>query len=375
MLGNALTKDFAWLHFSDLHFKADADYDDSHIRGALHDFLIKEFRDKPDGLPVDYVFITGDVANKHDYSQAEANIEDLLHSLGWSIGDCQEKVFFAIGNHDIDKQIKLRNNTIQVIRGATDPSSELAEQMRDPNARDHLVRQQRASFHGRIGRFMSKGHLPKGHDVTSPHVVIELPKLNLAVFNTCLTSCDGSDEGQLVMLDSQTRALFEGRNATKPTFAIGHHGRECHHPKEAMRLDNLFHDQKVDVYLCGHSHSLSHAYFPNNHPDIRQITCGALFERASKTLELASFMYCRYNNEKNAISVRPVTFDGRRNTGWYFNDNVHRKLNGEVWLSLRDDRHPFPRTNIARRTGLGSFTMTESGLMVENANWSVDFFN
>ena len=89
-----------WLHLSDFHFNLGQSYDANIVLEAL-------LRDLPsigsEFLPVDLVFVTGDIAfsgNQEEYELAAEFFDKLLSKLSVS----QDRLYVVPGNHDVDLQ-------------------------------------------------------------------------------------------------------------------------------------------------------------------------------------------------------------------------------------------------------------------------------
>ena len=113
------------MQFSDLHFNPKEYFDTSMARKQLLT-LLDEKRFK-----CEYLFITGDIANRGDYSSAKENLEQILSRVEVS----PDNVFWSVGNHDIKRGGKLRTQIIQEIRGNSDDSQRFQQAMLDGEER------------------------------------------------------------------------------------------------------------------------------------------------------------------------------------------------------------------------------------------------
>jgi hypothetical protein len=165
--------DFSWLQFSDLHFRARDQYDTLLMRKALLDCLGRE------SFACDYVFITGDIADKCDFENADKHMADILSRIDVVPGN----VFWAVGNHDIKRGAKLRKTVIAGIRRrAAEPSLGAKEAMSFEEAMDDdeihslLTYTGMASYIKEYERlFGRKLSLTKGTHYTKPRKGIETP--------------------------------------------------------------------------------------------------------------------------------------------------------------------------------------------------------
>jgi hypothetical protein len=147
-----------------------------------------------------------------------------------------------------------------------------------------------------------------------------LKDFNLLILNTCITSCDEDDTGKLIITDPKLLDLFSGVDKTKPTIVLGHHGKDFFDPNEYDDLSILF-DDRVDLYLCGHSHLLGYSRFDNARNDIHQLTCGGgKIDGYSKLV----FMYGEYEN--GIIKITPYSFAESGTKEWGVDYKLHRRL-------------------------------------------------
>jgi predicted MPP superfamily phosphohydrolase len=93
-----------WLHLSDLHLRGT---ETSVDRGTFKDMLsdIEEHREE-EGLDLDAVFFTGDVAFSaqiEQYEQAAKSFDEILDACGLS--GQRNRFFIVPGNHDVDRKV------------------------------------------------------------------------------------------------------------------------------------------------------------------------------------------------------------------------------------------------------------------------------
>jgi len=307
---------FSWLHFSDLHFRRIEGMSSENVRTKMYDKL-RTLEN------VNYVFITGDVADKGVYDGVEHQLHELAEHINCKGGD--ERLFWVVGNHDI-KRFDRKTKFINAIRKAPNMIYAFDEAMVDD---EKLLDLGRLGYKDYLKQNMNLAKDPSfkatvGSHNDELHKIIELPELNLIMLNTCLLSCDEVDEGRLCVLDKDFRPKFDrifSENEVrkmiknkKPTFVIAHHGGKFLHDKESERLRKLF-AGKVDLYLCGHSHKLMYDKFydPDKHTDvekqqqiIHQYTCG--IGTLDNQNSVPTFLYGEYSNGQ--ITVKAYRYNG-----------------------------------------------------------------
>ena len=307
MWGFAMS-DFSWLHFSDLHFSPREGFNTKRARDALLRCI------KVNKLFPTYIFITGDIANKANYIGASEYLNDLFTETKV----VRERVFWAVGNHDISREGKVRASIIKGIRNATDSSAEFESSMADDETRNLLTVSGMSAYIEQYEKLL--GYKLLNNEL--PHRLIHLPELNLIVLNTCLTSCDNADEQKLYIVEAGLDNVFDGIDIAKPTIAIGHHGRSFLARKDQDELGMLFEDNGVDFYLCGHEHRLGRDIFPATERVIPELICGGgVFDSHSQFV----FMHGRYNDSNYSVTVTPYSYS-ESTAKWDVARNLHRRF-------------------------------------------------
>ena len=315
---------FKWLQISDLHFSTRDSFDMSFARQGLLDCL-EDLVDK--GIKPDYVFITGDIADKNDYSSSKEYIEKLLKAIGFNKKADKKRVFWSVGNHDIERsKTGFRKQIIKTIRDAeppSTPSKEFETAMLDHESRMLLTQTGMANYIKEYKNILDRELT--ADQISDAHILYDnLKELNLVILNTCLTSCDNDDHHKLMITEQKLFQLFDKiKNKDKPIIVIGHHGKMFFHSSEQDRLAHLFEDAGVDLYLCGHSHRLGYDRFDDSGRDIPQITCGG--GNISDGSSVFTFIVGDYNALDKAVTITPYSY--RETRQFRKDDNLCRRLN------------------------------------------------
>lgn len=321
---------FEWLHFSDLHIS----YQDPNAQKAkdkLIEFIKKQRRQGK--LKYNYIFISGDIANKSKYDRVEDYFIKFISALGLNNSTKDlKKVFWAVGNHDILREPEEERH--QIIKEIRDRKKKLtlSDCLDIPK---NGVKQVILIDHGM--KLFYKKHLELlKRDYTTQmdkmHVFQELPDLNLIILNTCLTSVDESDTHNLHIKSFQLREIFEEiKDKEKPIFVLGHHGRDFFCMEDMDELSDVFDEFNVDVYLCGHNHRLGFAMFPDTSRDIYQLTCGggAGLEGAS-----FSFMHGKFNGDDRTIQITPYSYNYSGDQVWGVDNRLSKRLKSDTSFVL-----------------------------------------
>jgi hypothetical protein len=170
------------------------------------------------------------------------------------------------------------------------------------------------------------------------HTLVSDLNLNVVVLNTCLTSFDNQDENNLYLINKELIEIFDRVDKSKPTFVIGHHGREFLARSEAGKLEDLF-NNVVDIYLCGHSHRLGYSTLDNTDNNVIELTCGGgIPDDYSK----CSFFYGQFIGSASEVKLTPYSYSEKGNHEWNKDYTLHRKLKENKSFSLNRLVVPIP---------------------------------
>lgn len=317
---------FSWLHFSDLHFDVSDYFDVELMRDKLLEFL-------PTLPQSDYIFLTGDLANKGIFNNVKRSISKIIKAANVPDDD-KERFYWAVGNHDIKRRDSgIRKYIIDYIRNSACPEEVFQKMIRDKEIKPYLTSRG-------ISQYLEKykditGFELKEDQKTGIHRMLELEDLNLIILNTCLTSNDKSDEGALFVLEPDLLSVFTGLDEAKPTIVIGHHGIDFLHKSQRTGFENLL-DNKADIYLCGHSHVIGVCSYDRTHNDIHEITCG--FDKENK-----KYSFMRGELLKDDVgyyfSITPYSFKSEIND-WKEDFDLHSKLyeDNKFYLTRLSDK-------------------------------------
>ena len=330
---------FKWLQISDFHFKTKDSFDMSNARKKLLEKL------KEDNIKPDYLFITGDIADKNVYASSKEYLEDLLNTVELS----KDKVFWAVGNHDIKRGTGHRAQIIKKIREDKNPSQVFEVAMADEEERVILTQIGMSSYIKEYKKILDREL--SANEILDAHIHYDLPELNLIVLNTCLTSSDDEDSHKLMITEQRLFHLFDKiKTKNKPIIVMGHHGKTFFHPSEQNRLGHLFEDGGVDLYLCGHSHRLGYDRFDESGRDIPQFTCGG--GNVSDGYSVFTFMVGEYNSVEHTVTITPYSYSERGG----------REFNKDYTLSRRltEFNNTFPLSRLLAATATVNSSLKQS---------------
>ena len=126
-------------------------------------------------------------------------------------------------------------------------------------------------------------------DGSNPHGIAEFDECNFLLLNTAVTAGLSSEEEQHTLLLGSSyvaEKLDYLKKKNKPVIAIGHHALELLSTEEKREITNLFEQEGVRLYLCGHSHSQEADSFSQNG---RYVNIGCLLQKSKTEAVRASF--------------------------------------------------------------------------------------
>ncbi|WP_437493492.1 metallophosphoesterase [Sorangium sp. So ce1014] len=322
------------LHISDLHVRGPRETEGWRRRRVLGEAWERNLDDLvEDGIPIDLVCFTGDVANHgtpEEYGPATEFVEAMLGRLHVS----KERFFVVPGNHDIHRKTnqaawkKLRALLLDVpaiersrwLRGGDTPRG-----LRDKQREQVLERG--AAFRAWLSSIGREALLPDrslhrrlGYCVRVAGWPFDVQVIGLDSAWLC---GDTADSGNLLLTEDQVARHVTGEDGkTLPGFRLA----LMHHPLTDLRDADSCRDllaRHVDLVLRGHLHLEELAAWAGPGQVLRQVAAGCLYEG-----DLA-------NTWRNACHLFDVTLDDEgkpkrydvrlrgfsdRGTGFWFDD-------------------------------------------------------
>ena len=249
---------FKWVHLSDLHFQSKENYGIEQARKKLPSYLQRKVGD------CDAIFLTGDFRFA---KCSKGNIEEIA-SFITEIKDSvrAQHVICVPGNHDLERS-SVRTAIIDGVLKDYDPE-------RNSSFDEGMLSLLKGDF-SFYDDLMEKLNLPyRDVQKENVHKIVEINECNLLLLNTAITAGKDDERGSLVMGIDSVKQAFAKVNHEKPLIVIGHHGASFWNREEQKILYDLFEQEKVKLYLCGHEHTLYNEYIGNN--SIMQITTGCM---------------------------------------------------------------------------------------------------
>lgn len=201
-------KEVKWLHISDLHCNPKEGFDTSLAKKKLIDFFEKNYAD----LSCDYIFITGDIADRGNYSDVENFIKKLIKSV---CTNYSPYIIWVPGNHDI-KRKKYRTQVIKEIRESENSSVRFATALIDEEENALLNSSGMKEFYNNytnITGYMFKDD--NTYEINSNRYY-EFENINVIAINTSLLTIDDNDRDNIYITDKEVLILFSKIKNKKP---------------------------------------------------------------------------------------------------------------------------------------------------------------
>lgn len=241
-----MSKTIRWLHLSDFHVGKD-DY----ATRKMFDYIFAHVKNrKAEGFMPDFLFLTGDLANKGLTAEYETFWQDFIFPLQELIGCGIDKLTFAVpGNHDIDRtklpgfsQDEIAKSVSRYL-DPTDEGKRLRGEMLTPrfkNFVDNDCSPTKGAFASPDGAFARTVSI-RGHEI------------GIVGINTAWLSKDDKDERQLTpgkpLLENSLNAIQQA----KLRIVLGHHPVDWFRPDQKKPITSLLGKHQV-LYLHGHLH-------------------------------------------------------------------------------------------------------------------------
>lgn len=250
-----------WAHLSDIHHMYET-YKTTLLRDKLIDYL------SDNKSNIDYLFITGDIADKGGQYGAEviSFLDDVMNAV--EIG--KSELFMIPGNHDITRDPMVERLANQII-DSKDAMQEINNV--DEGTYNALISGQKSFFE------FYKSYLGEEYPVDKLHFVKRCNGFNVIHMNTCLIAGSNRAEGNILIgLNKLYQTLKQIPEDGVINIAIGHHTIGCIHKAEKDSLLHRFSDAQIDIYLNGHVHKASYHHESNNYNETNFFTSGSVFE-------------------------------------------------------------------------------------------------
>jgi hypothetical protein len=220
-----------WLHLSDFH-----NGKDSFAQKQIFKYILKEVKAKLDaGVQPNFVFITGDIANKGINEEYKTFNESFLSPMQELLGsESLDKIFLIPGNHDVDRnkaRIVHNYECLQKVKNFLDPDAEGLYE------RQYLLARFKAFEDELLGeRWLSseKGFSAKIFETPSRK------KVGVLSLNTAWLCGSDEDRNKLTPGKRMVEAGLEAIEKCDIKIVLGHHPIDWFSASEMSVIQALF---------------------------------------------------------------------------------------------------------------------------------------
>lgn len=315
-----------WLHLSDFHVGKD-DYG----QRRMFKYIINEIEAKiASHIYPDFVFITGDIANRGAYSEYEEFIDGFIYPLMELLNGQTTRIFIVPGNHDVDRS---QAKALQ----AHGLLSRIPEFL-DPTPRGL---KERVILLPRFAAFM-KADLPdtggKWLDLPDGSFIHSLDvkghKIGVLGLNTAWLSENDRDRHELCPGKGIIETGLEALKDCDVRIVLGHHPLDWFTDNEVKQIRALFGRYNV-IYLHGHLHKNDSSREDGAGKAFLVIQAGASFQAREDELWVNRLLWCDINFETNQIGIEPLQWN-KGNQEWVIDSlalpNRYRQQGTDRWL-------------------------------------------
>ena len=260
-----------WLHLSDFHLRATEQWSQDVVLHSLLSDVSDRYSNSP---PIDFIFVTGDLAFSGEYEEYLI-VEDFLNQLLENTGVPADRLLIIPGNHDIN-----RNTEIDAFRGAKSVLTngiEVDRFLGDEARRRTLFRRQ-AAFREFANRLYPRSRYS---DVSYHHSVgFDLHGMNISIFliDSSWISGGGNSDSHAILV-GERQLIDLSAECPRPTLAIGlmHHPLDWLAPFEHTSIKNLL-AEHCHLLFRGHVHEDSIETIAQSANQMKVFTAGASYE-------------------------------------------------------------------------------------------------
>ncbi len=293
---------FSWFHLSDLHFRADNDYDRKVVFDSLLEDISNQIKDN-DFLP-NAVFITGDIAFSGQPREYEL-ASQFLHSLSDVTELPFSNIFCVPGNHDVDW-----GSITPFFNTATNVFTErkLLSQLIDTPSEVSLFTQR----HQHYNKFI-KSTFPwaetLGPSGLSYTLELDMGGLKIGVvgLNSSWLSGPGIDKGQIIVGERQVREALDSTAHPHLLISLLHHPPTYLKEFDESDVKNLL-EQRCDFILHGHVHELGALSVASPDSAVFYMAAGSSY---TERTEILSYNIVSVNLDSGEANVNLRTYSDR----------------------------------------------------------------
>lgn len=317
---------FNWLHLSDFHVGKDV-----YKQQKVFERILGEISKRIEQVErLDFVFITGDIANKGKLDEYQEFDDKFIIPLIDILGDSHlSRVFIIPGNHDVQRlegRAVMKQGVLQAIPDFLDPTCE-GLKLREPL----LCRFENFT---KFDWFLEADRwLDEEHGYLAKTIKIEGALIGILQLNTSWLCEGNSDHLQLTPGVEMVEDGLKSLGQCDKIVVLGHHPISWFIPSDGERINTLFSKHEV-LYLHGHLHKTKQGTQIVADSSFMAIQAGCVFDTRNSEEWVTRIVWGRYSFIDNHVNLIPRKWKTNLTEWGDDSDHIpeHYKLeNGEGW--------------------------------------------
>ncbi|MFW2581056.1 metallophosphoesterase family protein [Aliarcobacter butzleri] len=315
-----MEKKIRWIHLSDFHTGKD-NYETIKIFKHILSGITRQIRDISEP---DFVFITGDIANKGNENEYITFNDEFLEPLCkiLKIESPLNKIFIVPGNHDLERKFVKDLNYDNHLNGS---NSFFNCDIKGKEEREiHHVRAfKNFSEYIYMANFNKTSWLDSNDGFFTEKIKKNDILVGIVGINTAWLSKDESDEKKLTPgLDLVEKALSSIDDCDLK-LVLGHHPLLWFNETHKETIERMFSDNNV-LYIHGHLHKNRVQPLSNGLNDFLEIQSGASFQIKEHTESLwkNGYVWAEVDLKENYIYLQPRYWKHTERR-WGVSDDLH----------------------------------------------------
>lgn len=314
-----------WLHLSDFHIGKDG-----YGERQVFKYILEHVKDRVIlGSAPDFVFITGDIANKG----ADKEYKNFYDQFFLPLLEClpmesQERIFIVPGNHDVDRSQSRAVQTKDVLLRVTE--------LLDP---DELGQFERQSVFPRFKEFVDNDLTNLGEHwlnsvkgVSLKTLDVRGVRLGIVGVNTAWLSSGDDDRHNLSMGKNLLENGLEAIKDCDIKIVLGHHPLDWLLDTEINPVRTIL-GKHAALYLHGHMHKGRIKHEDGGGYSFLAMQSGASFQARENEVWVNRFLWCELDLTACKVCVEPLQWS-KSNQSWVIDGDAFQPQyqQGDRWI-------------------------------------------
>ena len=337
--------DFSWLHLSDFHLGKD-----NYAQCRILEYILAEVdaaiaaNRKPD-----FVFITGDLANKGRAEEFEQFDKEFLVPLMEKLGDSHfDRIFLVPGNHDVDRsksRAVKRYDVLDEIQNFLDPTAEGRAE------REQILSRFKA-FDEYPWYLEQQKWVSSANGYHAKRITLSSGEVGILCINTSWFCGGENEQGKLSsglgMLEQGLRELA----GCSQIFVLGHHPVDWLTPTTAQRFLAML-GKAGAIYIHGHLHKTGNLSQLIGNSAVVCLQAGCAFFARNDEQWVTRLLWGGFECSTQQVHVQPKKWNANHRE-WVLDadafPNSLRAVDGDFWILPTRAARPDARQILAAET-------------------------